>query len=310
MPTHEKGPAADGANPKGYNTVDRPLTKPLASNCIARDAMRDSALQRGMTRSHLQLAAASLFTKQLGMRVLPDWGVDLSGLCQCGSKRTRKATIPGDPVERGCRNPGKHPAIKVADGRALRSYSEARMGPIMDWVRLRRNLAVVPFGHLVIDIDTGDGLDAFVGWCQLAGLDSRAMLYDTLVVRSGSGSGLHLYYALPPGSAPPDGGNAWLPHVDVKTQALPSDKITIPGSLHTSGNRYEFAVFNDPLRAPDVLVEEVRAGRAYELTSVGATRILRPGEPRVKVPTVGFGSTLDPAYAAFVAAHPARKAAK
>lgn len=296
----------DEADSKGSNTKGD--ARRLATESNRRTAQQDSALQRGMNRTHLQLASAAVFSQQLGMRVLPDWGVDLSGRCLCGSKRTRKSSVPGEPPEHGCNSPGKHPAVKVANGRTLRSYAETRMGPITDWVRLGRNLAVVPDGHIVIDIDTGAGLESFVQWCQLANLDSRSMLYDTLVVRSGSGQGLHLYYALPPGREAPNGGNAWLPHVDVKTEALASDKATIPGSLHVSGNRYEFAVFNEPLRAPDVLVEEVRAGRAYELTSVGVERILSPGQARTQTLDIGFGSTLDPAYADFIAAHPPRRA--
>ncbi|MCW2090247.1 UNVERIFIED_ORG: hypothetical protein M2328_003527 [Rhodococcus erythropolis] len=111
---------------------------------------------------------------------------------------------------------------------------------------------------------------------------------------------------------PPVPMDAWLPGVDFKStgqkypDAKRSSKATIPGSLHPSLNRYEFATFKDPLLIPRVLLDELHAGRAYELTSVGEKRILRPGAPRVNVPSVGFGSTLAPEYAPFIAAHPPR----
>lgn len=311
MPTHEKGPAVDGANPKGYNTVDRPLTRPLAVNSSARETLQDSSLQSGMDRRSLLWSSSRLFVSQLGMPLLPDWGIRPNGECRCpGKKLPWDRVRPGDPNDAECRSkPGKHPCTPLLNGRGLYPSAETDLRVVAEWIARGCNIAAIPFGHIVIDIDDG-GLRSFVIWCEQAGLDPKSMLYGTLAVRSGSG-GLHLYYALPERDTPPPAPmDAWLPGVDFKSTgrkhagAKRSSKATLPGSLHPSLNRYEFWTFKDPLLVPSVLLDELRAGRAYELSSERAARILRPGEPRHNVPSVGFGSSLDPAYEAFIAAHP------
>lgn len=311
-PAHEKGPAISGASPKGYNTAT--VTKRSgAVESIGRIPQRDSALQTGLDRPALLWTAARVFIEQLGMPLLPDWGIRPNGECQCPGKRLSWDKVrPGDPNDAECRSkPGKHPCTPLLRNGGLYPSAEADLRVVAEWIAGGRNIAAIPFGHVVIDIDDG-GLRSFVLWCELAGLDPKRMLYDTLVVRSGSG-GVHLYYRLPDrDSEPPVPMDAWLPGVDFKSTgrehhaAKRSSKATIPGSLHYSLKRYEFATFNDPLVIPSVLLDELRAGRAYELTSVGAERILRPGEARLRVPSVGFGSTLDPAYQAFIEAHPPR----
>lgn len=45
MSAHEKGPASgslDGTDPEGYNTVDRPLTRPLVVDSSGRNALTAS----------------------------------------------------------------------------------------------------------------------------------------------------------------------------------------------------------------------------------------------------------------------------
>ncbi len=211
--------------------------------------------QQSIDSESLRLVAAQFFTESLRMLVQPDWGVLVNGACQC-------------LVGVDCSHPGKHPSVSNPRGHAT-----GNINTIAGWIRAGRNLAVVPERYIVIDIEikaAHDGLTPFVTWCDLAGLDVRWML-STFTVRSGGG-GLHLYFWLPRDVVPPKGMDGWLPDVDIKTSAKRSDKATIPGSRHGSGRLYEFELnegnstgFNMPLRAPQVLLDEVAAGHAWEL---------------------------------------------
>lgn len=253
--------------------------------------------QQSLGPGELSMAAATFFTETLRVPVQPDWGILASnGACQC--------RLGAD-----CNHPGKHPSTTDPRGHGTRD-----LNIIAEWIRAGRNLAAAPRCYIIIDIENKnirDGFTPFVRWCQLAGLDVEWLL-STFTVRSGGG-GLHLWYWIPRDAEVPKGMDGWLPDVDIKTEVKRSDKITIPGSRHASGRLYEFELnaldgtgFNMPLRAPQVLLDEVAAGRAWELlppdewprygpSSSGAvrfsdfmdasvlwqrTRILAPGESR------------------------------
>lgn len=307
MPRNEyRPPPTWEPTPKGYNTER--VTSPLDLDSNARNPQQYSALQKSMDRLSLLSTASRIFIEQLGMPLLADWGITPTGNCTCGGrKKSRRPSRPGDPPDRDCRMPGKHPAVRVANGRSLYEYATLGTATADSWIARGNNLAAIPVGHVVIDIDGTSGLRAFVTWCELAGLNAESMLYDTLVVRSGSGTGLHLYYRLPEREKPPVPHDGWLPKVDFKTTgrshsfAKRSSKATIPGSLHWSLNRYEFATFNDPVVIPDVLLEALRAGRAYDADQ---QRILAPGEAVAYGSSIGFGSSLPPEYEPFIRAHP------
>jgi hypothetical protein len=231
---------------------------------------------------------AKFYIQELQVPVQPDWGIRPGDICQC-------------PEFGECKHPGKHPAIKAPRDNASRDLEQA-----FRWIRAGRNLSAAPLQLLVIDVEYGadkDGLTPFVHWCGMAGLDIDLML-STFSVRSGSG-GVHLYYFIQRDVVPPKGMDRWLPDVDVKTSAKVSDKITLPGSRHWSGGVYNLVDgCNWPVRAPDVLVRELRAGRAWIELPVDVqpcsgpvnlgeyisenlawrhARLLRPGEPRPKV---------------------------
>lgn len=307
MPRNEHRPPPKWEpTPKGYNTERG--SNPLDLDSILRNPLSASAsqewseLQSRMTRPHLLWTAAHIFI-DLGMPILPDWGIDPgTGQCQCktsGKNRRR----------RECKA-GKHPAVSAdhANGKPLYGFATTRPGCLYDWISQGRNLSAVPYGHVVLDFDCG-GPRSFAQWCELAGLDAVQLLDETLVVRSGSGAGIHAYFRVPEDV---HGYDRWLPGVDVKGAApsrpggAATSKVTLPGSLHETLKRYEFLTFNAPAVVPSVLLDEIRAGRAYELSDVGAARILAPGAPRHNVPSIGFGSTLPPEYEPFIKAHPPR----
>lgn len=211
--------------------------------------------QQHLGPGELAMAAALFFARDLRVPVQPDWGVLVNGACQC--------RLGAD-----CNHPGKHPSTTDPRGHATRD-----LNVIAEWIRADRNLSAAPHRYVVIDIEIKtihDGWTPFVQWCELAGLDVAWMM-STFTVRSGGG-GLHLWFWLPRDAEVPKGLDGWLPDVDIKTATKRSDKVTMPGSRHASGRLYEFELnalngtgFNMPLRAPQILLDEVAAGRAWEL---------------------------------------------
>lgn len=204
------------------------------------------ARQDGWTRRELLAFSLSLFTQELGVPVLPDWGVRDLNVCECREKGA-------------CRNIGKHPALKhVTD--ATTNLEDAYEW----WRKWDHNFAAIPVGYVVIDIDHGNvGLNEFFDWCLVNGLNPERMITETLSVQSGSG-GWHLWYRRSAGDPPLAPHNHWLPHVDFKTADQRACKSTLPGSLHKSLNRYEFANLAEPLPAPSVLLDALRTGLGYD----------------------------------------------
>lgn len=235
--------------------------------------------QQSIDPASLLLATATFFTQTLRTPVQPDWGVLVNGACQC-----RQGV--------DCKHPGKHPSTTDPRGHATRD-----LDVIASWIRAGRNLAAVPNRYIVIDIEikaAHDGWTPFMRWCDLAGLDVTWML-STFSVRSGGG-GLHLWFWVPRENAVLKGMDGWLPDVDIKTTAKRGDKATIPGSRHASGRLYAFelnaldgAGFNLPLRAPQVLLEEVAAGRAWELSPTAEWPSYGPSSSGA----VNFGDVMD-----------------
>lgn len=301
----------------------------IASTPLTATTSRLGDPQSNLDQRHLLWASASVFTEQLGMALVPDWWATSAGECGCAnwdgwergwwkhgkSKRVKvKHPKPGDPAYewRYCDSPGKHPCTPLLRGSTLYGSASFDMTEVTEWIARGCNLAAIPYGYIVIDIDgIHDGYESFKVWCAQAGVNAFALMNETLNVVSGSGAGCHLYFTLPTLDVlPPKPMDGWLPGVDIKTTAVSGDgerssKATIPGSRHISGNRYRFQTFNDPVVVPQVLLDEIAAGRAYELTPESATRILAPGEER-QPGAFGFGSMIHPNYAAFIRANTPR----
>ncbi|MCW2090246.1 UNVERIFIED_ORG: hypothetical protein M2328_003526 [Rhodococcus erythropolis] len=142
-----------GPTPKGYNAVQSNGRIPLSN----------SALQKDLDRHSLLWTAARIFINQLGMPLLPDWGIRPNGECQCPGKRLSWNRVrPGDPNDTECRSkPGKHPCAPLLRGGGLYPSAEADLRVISEWIAGGRNIAAIPYGHIVIDIDDG-GMQSFV----------------------------------------------------------------------------------------------------------------------------------------------------
>ncbi|RZK75284.1 MAG: hypothetical protein EOP28_00350 [Rhodococcus sp. (in: high G+C Gram-positive bacteria)] len=125
------------------------------------------ARQDGWTRRELLAFSLSLFTQELGVPVLPDWGVRDLNVCECREKGA-------------CKNIGKHPALKhVTD--ATTNLEDAYEW----WRKWDHNFAAIPVGYVVIDIDHGNvGLNEFFDWCLVNGLNPERMITETLLYKA------------------------------------------------------------------------------------------------------------------------------
>lgn len=157
---------------------------------------------------------------QAGLRVFPLHRIK-QGACECGN--------------RNCAALGKHPArnewVKqpLVDESVLDTWLDGElMAPYtgLGWA--------LDAGHIVIDIDPRNGGDISFEKLQ-ADIGVNLIDASSAVVRTGGG-GMHLYFAKP------DADLAWkMPSqyqgIDIKQGG---GYVVIPGSMHASGNEYEW----------------------------------------------------------------------
>lgn len=159
----------------------------------------------------LALAAA-----RAGWRVFPVHTPDGQGGCSCRSN--------------GCENQGKHPRIGGWKLDATNDISRIR-----SWWRHfpDANIGVATGeGVLVVDLDPEKG-----GWSTVADLrDQGRELSKTLICQTGSG-GYHFFYRLPPGVKLGNTVERLGKGIDTRCEG---GLVVGAGSLHKSGNRYEF----------------------------------------------------------------------
>ena len=154
----------------------------------------------------------------IGVGVIPLWGITPDGKCQCGRS--------------GCSSPGKHPQPRYAPN-GLKSA-------ITDWAAVKKILAENPDGNwgiateglVVIDVDAGrDGYETIIKLYA-----EQEDVPDTVLVRTG-GMGAHIYYKAPPGVAIKNSVDRIGPGVDLRASG---GLIVIPPSQHASGLEYRF----------------------------------------------------------------------
>lgn len=158
--------------------------------------------------------AGALSMAEAGFRVYPQYGI-AGGHCTC----------VGAGGQCRARHPGKHPAVSGWQTAAATNAETIRTWFAED---PRRNYAVLAGnGIAVLDIDPRNGGDA-----TLAALEKdHGELPHTLRVRTGGG-GLHYYFEARTAIRSCVLG----PGVEVKGEG---SGVTGPGSLHSSGRRYE-----------------------------------------------------------------------
>jgi len=146
-----------------------------------------------------------------------------NGACSCGDLK--------------CQNIGKHPltrdGVKSAthDPDRLRAWHER-------WPKANWGIACGGASRiLVIDIDPDKGGEA--SWRRLT--DEHGWP-DCPTVRTGSG-GYHYYMRVPDGvDMPRNSASGLAPGVDIRSEG---GYVVAPGSMHRSGNAYEWAEFED-----------------------------------------------------------------
>ena len=170
-----------------------------------------------------------------GFRVFPLWGIDARGKCACGDDR--------------CEAVGKHPRISF--WQLSPHWSDDQM-EVMFEHQISTGFGVCLDNHLVIDIDARNG-----GWESYErlkndlGVDFESA--SDFVVTTGGG-GLHIYFSRP--ECAYSGHLQDYKGIDFKS----SGYLVGAGSLHKSGNRYEYKKgFPDEslAEAPSVLLEKL-----------------------------------------------------
>lgn len=175
-----------------------------------------------------------------GWRVIPDHSI-ADGECTC-----RKGAA--------CPHPGKHPRLLNWTAQASTDRSV-----IEEWWTTwpQSNIAILTgpeSGIVVLDIDPRHG-----GLESLRLLEQQhGPLSDTAVVETGGG-GLHYYFAYPPGGEVHSLTVA--PGVELKAIG---GKVTVPPSLHASGQCYTWVSDKDPPPLPPWLLPEKKKARSHK----------------------------------------------
>jgi hypothetical protein len=192
---------------------------------------------------HNRLLLHALLYARRGWSVVPLFGIDENG-CEC-----RRDPCLSDPSKRG-----KHP-------RTLNGHDDATT----DEADIRRWWGAWPTsnigiragdGLVVIDVDPRHG-----GELTFEVLTAGREFPRTPTVCTGSG-GQH-YYFTSPNPMPRTGRDALGSGVDVKANA--AGFVVAPPSLHYSGNRYRWLVYDaEPQPLPDHLVPLPRQTRTVD----------------------------------------------
>lgn len=185
----------------------------------------------GVTTTRTQRLANVLLSTRLGP-ITPYYGV-VDGLCECGEPTTKK------------HKPGKHPRLVGYQSK----NATIDLATITEWCDTFpiANFAVISgVATVVLDLDVRPGKN---GVAELERLEREAgaTVPPTVTVVSGSGSGAkHLYFRLPPSLQTlqkPKGTKG----IDfLRTR----QGVIVPGSLHESGNFYQFAPGLSPADVP------------------------------------------------------------
>jgi putative DNA primase/helicase len=161
-----------------------------------------------------------LLSTKLGP-VTPYYGV-VNGICECGKPKTEK------------HKPGKHPRSGGWQGK----NATTDHATITEWCRRypQSNFAIIAgVQSVVLDLDIRPGKNGVAEMEQIEAAAGK-QLPRTVTALTGSG-GKHLYFAVPPGLnslQKPKNTNG----IDFQRNR---QGVIVPGSLHESGNYYNFA---------------------------------------------------------------------
>lgn len=245
LPTHENGPVSgslNGANPRDYNTNDRPVGGPLADDSIGPDALSASDVRR-----RLEGYVAR------GWYVFPCHSIIL-GKCSCGK---------GDD----CSSRGKHPrtarGVKDATNDLERLVAWASAYPDANWALACGRQS----GVFVVDVDPRHG-----GFESMDDWESVNPLPETLTALTGGG-GRHHFFRYPEVGHIGNRTN-WRPGVDVKSDG---GYVILEGSTHHSGGVYQWRDDSiAPAIAPLELTQSIST-QSNERERLDSNNVLRKG---------------------------------
>lgn len=179
-----------------------------------------------MIDDYTPVAKAAELYASMGLPPILIWGLKQDGTCQCGSP--------------GCTATAKHPI-----GSGWNTKATTDLDVVRDRFRNHNgNIGVYLGGKFVlIDADGHEGLET---------LSTLGDLPPTMMALSGSRTGSHHIYRLAPHQdAQRITDRRFAPSVDVKIRG----QFVAAPSRHPSGNRYQWAVFQEPAVLPDWLYE-------------------------------------------------------
>lgn len=218
------------------------------------------------------LQAARWWAEQ-GHPVIPLWGVNEDGTCQCiGNNGGKNECAPGDP------NTGKHPWR----GMGIKAGATTNDGVILGWFRSRPdlNLALRCDGLVVVDVDPRNN-----GHVTAESLDLPSTRAHTTGSYSGE-LGRHHIYRLPEGFDSQSSGTLG-DGIDLKTG--PGAYVVLPPSMHASGVRYAVAADEPIADAPAYVLAAL--GPAKKRATVKGAEL--PVTPTAKPITVSGRSMLS-----------------
>jgi hypothetical protein len=218
-----------------------------------------------------------------GFACVPVHSLDGDGHCTCEWKRKRDAATYCEEFEPKCQAPGKHPKLPKWQDRAGTTLDR-----IQHWFSEKgnqygpANLGIVTGkdkGVLVIDVDGPEGI------ASIARLEYEwGPLPATVTSVTGSG-GRHILFRYPDdwdirNSASMLGGKG--SKVDIRGE---NGFIVAPGSLHRSGNRYEWLEGHSPDDLVLAALPQRWLEEAYAVTKAHQT------EAEAKIASEGRGGT-------------------
>ena len=191
------------------------------------------------------LTDAAVAYAALGFRVIPVYGVEPDGSCQC-SKGSACVAIGKHPIGAAWQKASTSDPLIAREARASRPTANV-------------GIATGPcgFGYLVcIDIDDAEAWDTF---CHAKGFE----VPPTLSARTGrEGGGTHLFFVLAPHHDPKRlKSRRFNIGCDVKVDG---GQVLAAPSVHRSGQRYAWTVMVPPSVLPDAMFEAI----ASELPAV------------------------------------------
>ncbi len=173
-----------------------------------------------MPATSTNLATEALAYASRGWLIFPLWHI-VDGICQCADAHA-------------CGSPGKHPRTRHGLSEASSDHRTVERWWSM-WPDANIGMPMGANGLAAIDVDPRHDGEASLGTIWHYARDRGVNLFETRLIRTGSG-GTHLIYRQPPGGIKSGARTFSLDGIDTRGRG---GYIVAPPSLHASGQRYQ-----------------------------------------------------------------------